>query len=220
MPQIVPAVLSNDLADYKNKISVFEKLAPRVQVDIIDGKFADNLTVGAKEIEAVKTPLFLETQLMVNDPKIYIDGLANAGVKLITFHFESFKNSEEVFNIIDKIKSLEIQVGIAINPETPVENIEKFIERVDLVLVMSVHPGFGGQKFIPESLNKIKLIRKKFPRVKIEIDGGVNLENAEEIISAGADYIVTGSGLLKNGINKEAVKGLLGEFNKKIRLGN
>lgn len=214
MPQIIPAILTNNPEDYKNKISILEKLVSRVQIDIIDGVFAKNKTVTANDIASIKTPLFLEAHLMVSNPEKYLRDCAQANVKLITVHIEPCKDN--IDNILDKIHSLGIKAGIAINPETPIEQIQNFIDKIDLVLIMSVHPGFDGQKFIPVTLEKIKTTRKLFPNTKIEVDGGINLENIKKISLSGANYLIVNSGLFKNGINESAIKESLEKLKQEI----
>lgn len=217
MPQIIPAILTNNFDEYKNKLKALEDVVSRVQIDIIDGKFADNRTIGVKEISSIKTSLFLEAHLMIKKPENYIEDFVKAGVKLITVHVESCKNRTSA--ILDKIHALGIEAGIAVNPETQIKLIENIIDKADLVLLMSVYPGFGGQKFIPRTLNKIKELRKLSPTIPIEVDGGINFENVKKIAKAGANYLVVGSSLFKNGVNKTAIKELLEEYNKKNSFG-
>lgn len=214
MTQIVPAILTNNLKDYKNKISILEKLVSRIQVDIIDGRFASNITIGIKEITSVKTSLFLEAHLMVNDPEKYIEDCVKAGIKLITIHLEACKSNINI--ILDKIHLFGIKTGVAINPETPIELIQPFEDKVDLVLIMSVHPGFNGQKFIPATFKKTEAARELFPNIKVEVDGGINLGNIKEIALGGADYLVVNSNLFKNGINESAIKESLKKLNQEI----
>lgn len=214
MPQIVPAILTNNQEDYKNKISILEKIVSRVQIDIVDGQFAKNHTINSKEIAIVKTPLFLEAHLMADEPEKYIKDFNKTDVKLITVHIESCKDN--INDILDKIHLLGIKAGVAINPETPIEQIKKIVNKTDLVLLMGVHPGFGGQKFITETLEKIKALRKSSSTIPIEVDGGINKENIKEIVQAGADYLVIGSSLFKNGIDEISVRKTIDELDKEI----
>lgn len=214
MPEIVPAILTNSLEDYTQKISVLEPIVSRVQVDVIDGIFAPNHTVTLDELTTVPTPLFLELHLMAKNPEKYLNKIANTEVKLLVLHFEACEDKIEA--LIEKVHSMDIQIGIAINPETPVEKITYILDKIDLVLVMGVHPGFGGQKFIPETLKKIKALRKISSTISIEVDGGINKENVKEISQAGADYLVIGSSLFKNGVDKTSVIKTINELNKEI----
>lgn len=214
MPQIIPAILTNNVDVCKNKLSVLEKIVSRVQIDIIDGKFAKNNTVNPKEIVQLKTSLFLEAHLMTCDPEKYIGDCAKASIKLITVHLEACRDN--INNILDEIHSFGIETGVAINPETPIELIKPFEDKVDLVLIMSVHPGFNGQEFILPTLKKIKKTRKLLPNTRIEVDGGINLKNIKKITEAGADYLVIGSSLFKNGIDEMSVRKTIEELSKEI----
>lgn len=214
MAQIVPAILTNSREDYKNKISILEKIVSRVQIDVIDSQFAKNHTISAKEIISVKTSLFLEAHLMTNDPEKYIEDCDKASIKLITIHLEACRDN--INNILDKIHSLGIEAGVAINPETPIELIKPFKDKADLVLIMSVYPGFDGQEFIPATLKKLKTARKLLPNTKIEVDGGINLSNIKKIALSGADYLTINSNLFKNGIKESAIKESLKKLNQEI----
>lgn len=214
MPEIVPAILTNNLEDYSEKISILERIVSRVQVDVIDGIFVPNHTVSLNELATVRTSLFLELHLMAKNPEKYLDKIAKIGVKLLVLHFEACEGTLE--DLIEKVHSMNIQIGIAINPETSIEKIKHILDAVDLVLIMGVHPGFEGQKFIPETLEKIKALRKISSTIPIEMDGGINKENIKKINQAGADYLVIGSSLFKNGVNKASVIKTINELNKEI----
>lgn len=204
MSEIIPAILTNNLEDYTQKISALEHIVSRVQVDIIDGEFAPNHTISLEEVATVPTSLFLELHLMVKNPETRLDKIVKTGVKLLVLHFEAIEDKLEA--LIEKIHSMNIQVGIAINPETPIERIEHILDTIDLVLVMGVHPGFEGQKFIPQTLDKIASLRAHNTDVKIEVDGGINRENIYDVVHAGADYIVMNSTLFANGVDKKSIK--------------
>lgn len=214
MPEIIPAILTNNLEDYSQKISILERIVSRIQVDVIDGIFVPNHTVSLNELATVRTSLFLELHLMAKNPEKYLDKIAKIGVKLLVLHFEVCEETLE--DLIEKVHSMNIQIGIAINPETSVEKTKHILDAVDLVLIMGVHPGFEGQKFIPETLEKIKALRKISSTIPIEVDGGINKENIKEIGQAGADYLVVGSSLFKNGVDKTSVIKTINELNKEI----
>lgn len=204
MSQIIPAILTNSAEEYKQKISIVEKIAPRIQVDIADGKFVKNTTISAQEISVVKTNLIIEAHLMVDKPKDYIDALAKTDVRIITVHYEACKDN--IFNTVSKIHSLGKKAGLAINPETSLELLKPYFGKIELVLIMGVHPGFSGQKFIPEVLKKIKSLRSTSRNIEIEVDGGINADNIRVVYEAGADYLVIGSGLFENGLDEISVK--------------
>lgn len=214
MPQIIPAILTNSKEELRQKISLLEKIVPRAQIDIIDGKFTDNKTVGIEEIGRLDTPFFVEAHLMVNDPEQYIDNCLKANIKLITVHLESINANLE--SLIGQIRFQGMQTGIAINPETPLESIKPFADIIDLILIMSVPPGFGGQEFMASSLKKIKAARALFSHLKIEVDGGINIDNARNIAEAGADYLVIGSSLFKNGNTETAVQEAINQINSTL----
>ena len=149
---------------------------------------------------------------MINEPIRYIDDFVEAGSDIITFHLEATDKVEETIN---KIKAAKVKAGIVINPETPVETIKPYLSMVDMVLIMSVHPGFGGQKYIPEATDKIRQARKLIDEagynIDLEVDGGVNLSNVKEVLEAGANVIVAGSAVFGNNIT-DSVKGFLKSF--------
>ena len=164
------------------------------------------------ETDKIKSLIFsadLELHLMVKDPLKVIKKWQNyKKIKNMIFHYEAVKNDKKILGLIDYLKKHKIQAGLAINPETKFEKFKKFLPIVDLILVLGVKPGWGGQKFQPKVLNKIKLIRKAFPKIDIEVDGGVNLENAGEIVKAGANILAAGS-LFANLRNINSVEKLI-----------
>ena len=180
-----------------------------VQIDVMDNKFVPNKTWGTSEkikkaLNEINYKKNFEIHLMVLNPEKVVDKWADTGAKRIIFHFESTTKIKEV---IKKIKESKCEVGIAINPETSVKSIEKFLKDLDFVLVMGVNPGFSGQKFQPQILRKIKQIKKIKSKILVGVDGGVNLKNAKKIISAGADTIATASAIFKsNNIEEEINK--------------
>jgi ribulose-phosphate 3-epimerase len=205
---IIPAILATSEDEYREKLAKISS-APEfaggwVQIDIVDGKFAQNTTVGVEVIGKYPTPLQREVHLMVVDPLNWIDQLAEIGIQRIVFPVES----EKIGEVIGKIKSKGLGVGLSINPETPVAKIGQFADTIDTVLLLSVDPGFGGQEFIPETLEKIKAAQnfKKQRHFLIEVDGGINEINAKEIVEAGADSLVIGEYLLNGDISENLEK--------------
>lgn len=204
MIQIIPAILATAEEDYKTIIykirSCPELVEGWVHIDFMDNKFVQNESIGPEIVDKYKLefPLKLEAHLMVEDPKSWITELVKvSNIKRIVFHVEIKKDIEEVVKLA---KDHGLEAGLAVNPETSVNNLEQFINKVDIVLVMGVHPGFQGQDFIPETLEKAKEVlrlRSGQIRFKIEFDGGVSENNIKKIIDAGADIAVIGSGLFK-----------------------
>lgn len=203
--EIVPAILSQNLADAENKIKLVEPYVRRVQIDIMDGEFVPNKTLSISEYASVKTPLIREVQLMVKEPEKYIDDCVRYGIDLVEFHLESNGN---IWHCINKAKLSNLKVGIALKPETPLEWARQYLKSVDLVLLMSVNPGAGGQEFIPQTLERIRMLRAMWPNGIIEIDGGVKQENIEAIINAGANFLVVGTGIYNTENPKSTLKNI------------
>jgi len=196
MIEIIPTIIAKDFQELQEKVKKVEPYVDWVQLDIMDGQFVDNLTWNNPvELKNLETSLKLEAHLMIKNPEEHLDDWIQAGIKRIIFHFES---TEKIKEIIQKIKEAGLEIGLAINPETPPEVIDEFIGQLDLVLVMTVSPGRGGQKFLEETLPKIKNLREKYPHVNIGVDGGINLESAPKVIQAGANILASGSAILKS----------------------
>tara|TARA_A100001234_G_scaffold200051_1_gene191752 strand:- start:267 stop:833 length:567 start_codon:yes stop_codon:yes gene_type:complete len=172
-----------------------------IHVDVMDGHFVPNLTIGPPVIKALKkqSSMLFDVHLMISPVHKYIEAYADAGADIITIHPEA---TDDLKKSIDKIKELNKKVGVSLNPETSINTILKHLKEIDLVLIMSVNPGFGGQKFMPEVLKKIKDLKKIQSENKInfdiEIDGGINFENSKEAIEAGANILVSGTTIFKS----------------------
>ena len=190
--EIVPAILSHNLADAQNKIKLVEPLVRRVQIDVMDGNFVDNKTLSVDEYGGIETNLIREIQLMVKNPEAYLNDCKNFGIDLVEFHLESLGNP---WSVIQKAKSLGLKIGIALNPDTPLERAREYLQSVDLILLMSVNPGFGGQEFIPETIQRIKFLRAMWPKGIIEVDGGLKKGIVGQCAKAGANFLVVGSGI-------------------------
>jgi ribulose-phosphate 3-epimerase len=205
---IVHAVLVKSrkaLVERLKKVSPYVK---RAQIDIIDGKFANNKTVGPKSLKGIRTKLKLEIQLMVKDVDKYVAAFVKHRPWMIIFHVESCKSPAHVVQVIDKIKSSRIKVGIALNPKTPASRIKSYLKLVDQVLVMTVKPGFGGQRFMKKMLPKIRLLRKWNKSIDIEVDGGVKVGTACLAATAGANVFAAGGAIHKAKDIKKAVQQL------------
>ena len=200
--QISPSILSADFSQLGSEIKRLEEGgADMIQVDVMDGHFVPNLTIGPPVIKALRnqSSLKFDVHLMISPVHKYIDAYANAGADIITIHPEATENLEDS---IKKIKDLKKKVGVSLNPETKIDLIINFLDKIDLVLIMSVNPGFGGQKFMPEVLTKIKHLKKiqkdKNLNFDIEIDGGINFDNCKIAIEAGANILVSGTTVFKS----------------------
>ena len=200
--QISPSILSADFSQLGNEIKRLEEGgADLIHVDVMDGHFVPNLTIGPPVIKALKKncSIKFDVHLMISPVHKYIDAYADAGADIITIHPEA---TDDLSSSIKKIKDLGKKVGVSLNPETKVSIIKDHLEQIDLVLIMSVNPGFGGQKFMPEVLNKIKELkniqREQNIDFDIEIDGGINFENSKIAIEAGANILVSGTTIFKS----------------------
>ncbi len=200
--QISPSILSADFSQLGTEIKRLEKGgADMIHVDVMDGHFVPNLTIGPPVIKALRKncSLKFDVHLMISPVHKYIEAYADAGADIITIHPEATDNLE---TSILKIKELNKKVGVSLNPESKIDLIINLLDKIDLVLIMSVNPGFGGQKFIPEVLNKIKELKKiqneKNINFDIEIDGGINFDNYKSAIDAGANILVSGTTIFKS----------------------
>ena len=200
--QISPSILSADFSQLGIEIKRLEEGgADMIHVDVMDGHFVPNLTIGPPVIKALKKncSIKFDVHLMISPVHKYIEAYADAGADIITIHPEATENLEES---ILKIKSLNKKVGVSLNPDSKLDLITNFLEKIDLVLIMSVNPGFGGQKFMPEVLDKVKQLKeiksKKNMNFDIEIDGGINFDNCQSAIKAGANILVSGTTVFKS----------------------
>ncbi len=206
MIEIIPAIIPKNLQEIEEKIKLVEPYVNWVQLDVMDGEFVDNKTWNnPNDLKKIKTSLKLEAHLMINNPEEMIDDWINSGLKRIIIHYEATNKHKE---IIEKVKEARLEIGLAINPETSIEVIDEFIKDINLVLIMSVHPGFGGQDFLNESVDKIRQLRERYKNVNIEVDGGVNLETASNIIQAGANILISGSAIFKSNNIEQTIKQL------------
>jgi ribulose-phosphate 3-epimerase len=214
MVKLAPSILSADFVRLGEQIDEVARAgADYIHIDVMDGHFVPNITIGVPVVASIRrvTSLPLDVHLMIEHPERYISDFANAGANIITVHVEA---SPHLHGTIQAIRELGVKAGVSLNPPTPLSTIEEFIARVDLVLIMSVNPGFGGQSFIPETLPKIANVRKFLEDrelgAELEVDGGITADNAPDIVGAGADVLVAGNSVFR------AQEGI-GEAMKKLR---
>ena len=195
--KVSPSILASDFSKLGDEVAALAKAgADYIHVDVMDGHFVPNISMGPSIVKSVrgKTSIPFDVHLMIDPIEPYIDDFIKAGADIISIHPEANDNIEKC---IDKIKSNNVKAGLAINPDTNWEVVIPFLDKLDIIVVMSVHPGFGGQKFISSTLEKLKLLRKKIdethPHIELEIDCGVNFDNIDSILKAGANVIVAGT---------------------------
>ena len=208
--KIAPSVLSADFTKLASEIEKVEKAGcDMIHIDVMDGHFVPNITVGPFIVKAIRraTQLPLDTHLMIENPEKYIAQFAEAGSNGITVHAEACAG--RLREVISLIKSHKVRCGVSVKPATPISEIESFLKEIDLVLIMSVNPGFGGQAFIPEVLPKIEKLRQKFSG-DIEVDGGINAQTAPGVVKAGANILVAGTAVFGKEDVQKAIRELRG----------
>jgi ribulose-phosphate 3-epimerase len=209
--KIAPSILSADFARLGEEVKTVEAGgADLIHVDVMDGHFVPNLTIGPIIVHALRpvTKLPLDVHLMIENPDFFIDDFAKAGANYLTVQVEACVH---LHRTIQAIKAKNLKAGVALNPHTPLAMIEEILPEVNLVLIMSVNPGFGGQEFIPSTLDKLRrlqrmLQQRELTHVEVEVDGGIKLENAREVVEAGAEILVSGSGIFKTKNPAETVR--------------
>lgn len=196
-----PSLLSIDFNHVERNARALDEAGVKwFHLDVMDGNFVKNISFGPPVIKCIRkiTDSFFDVHLMILEPIRYVDAFKDAGADMLTVHYEACKDVQAT---IDYIKEEDLKAGLAINPDTPVSEIEEYIDKVDMVLIMSVNPGFGGQKFMPVAIDKLKQVRKladvKNPDMYIQVDGGITVDNVQEVLDAGANVIVAGSAVFK-----------------------
>lgn len=212
---IAPSMLSADFLNLEKDVEVVNDFADIFHLDIMDGTFVPNISFGFPVVEAIarKARKPLDVHLMIVNPEKYVERFAKAGASMISFHYEAARSGSAA--VIEQIHSLGVKAGIVINPDCPVESIFPYLPAVDFVLIMSVFAGFGGQKFIPESLERIRTVHEELvrigrPDVPIEVDGGIGPGNAADVIEAGASILVAGSAVFKAEDPAEVISAMRG----------
>jgi len=203
--KIAPSILSAKKEILQKEVEEIEQYADLMHIDIMDGRFVPPITFQPKEIKKLKTRLLKDVHLMVERPSEFIDRFIDAGAGIITIHEEC---KEDISKTLDYIRSKGIKTAISINPPTKLDKIKPYLNKVDMVLVMSVNPGYAGQKFMPEVLPKIKELRRLKPKLNIEIDGGITTDTIKQAVDAGANVIVAGSAIFGKKDRKKSIEEL------------
>jgi ribulose-phosphate 3-epimerase len=215
MIRIAPSILSADFLNLERSINTVLEDADMLHIDVMDGHFVPNISIGLPIVKAIhsKFTLPLDVHLMITNPDEYIDDFAKAGANLLTVHYEVCNHLNRTIN---HIQSLGLKAYVSLNPHTPIHLLNDTVEYLDGVLVMSVNPGFGGQKFIDNSIRRIhelfKLKNRINPSMSIAVDGGINVDNVKKVIEAGADIIVAGSAIFKSNDPAKTIKQMKGQL--------
>lgn len=219
MYQIAPSLLSADFVNLERDIRMVEEAgAHMLHIDVMDGRFVPNITIGVPVVKAIKrvatTPC--DVHLMIVEPEKFIDAFCDAGADILTIHAEA---TPHVHRALQAIRARGVKAGLALNPHTPLSVLEEVLDDVDLILIMSVNPGFGGQSFIPHTIDKLGRLRQMLrrrgmeERILVEVDGGVKLDNIAEVAAAGAQVLVSGSGIFK----AEDPRQMIGAMNERLK---
>lgn len=207
---VSPSILSADFANLERDIKLVEKAgADWLHVDVMDGHFVPNITIGVPVVASIKkiSNVPLDVHLMIENPEKYVEPFVKAGADILTFHYEAVKENE-INNLINKVKTMGVKVGMSIKPKTPVEEVLKYLSKLDMLLIMTVEPGFGGQKFMDFCAEKIKAVRKVNSEIIIQVDGGINAQTGALCREYGANSLVAGSYIYKSCDVAQAISSL------------
>jgi ribulose-phosphate 3-epimerase len=207
-PELIPAILAKSKIKLRKQVKIVEQKAKTIQIDVIDNKFIHNKTIQPEKLKKISEKLSVEVHLMVKYPLRYLEDLKRLNVNIIIFHFEAVEHRKEILDAIKEIKKHKIKVSIGLNPETDAIKVKPYLNYLDHVLVMTVHPGKQGQKFIKNSLNKVKQIRSWNKKIDLEVDGGINEDNILDCYRAGANKLVVGSAIFKTKNPKKEIDNL------------
>ncbi|MBO5772573.1 MAG: ribulose-phosphate 3-epimerase [Clostridia bacterium] len=208
---VSPSILSADFSKLDlESLSLQQCGADWVHCDVMDGKFVNNTTFNHETVAKIRqaVQIIVDAHLMIETPELFVDDYIKAGADVITFHLEA---CQDTASLIKYIKDKGVKCGLSIKPNTPVESLYPYLDDLDMVLIMSVEPGWGGQKFLPSALPKLETLRKRCPDLLLQVDGGINLENVQSVIDAGANCIVSGSTVFKSDDRKAIISALRGK---------
>ena len=211
MIKVAPSILAANFNNLYDEVKSVE-CADYLHIDVMDGHFVPNISLGACVYKGLKNKvdLVFDVHLMIKDPRKYAIDFIKAGADILTFHYEALDTKEEIYELIDFIHQNNVKVGISIKPNTKVEVLDEFLDKIDLALVMSVEPGFGGQSFIPTALDKIKYLKDKKAKenlqFEIEVDGGINKETSKLCVEAGVEVLVAGTYVYNNQDRKQLIE--------------
>jgi ribulose-phosphate 3-epimerase len=206
--KIAPSILSADFGKLNEEIASVDEHVDFLHVDVMDAHFVPNLTLGAPVVKCLKSRVPMECHLMITNPEKYVEDFAKAGAWMITVHWEATKDKTK--EVLEQIRELGVKPSLSLNPDTDVAEIEPYLDLVDMVLVMSVHPGFGGQSFIEEVLTKVTRLRELKPELDICMDGGIKADTGKQAVAAGANALVAGSYIFKAEDRLAAIESLRG----------
>lgn len=212
MHKLAPSLLAADFTNLGLQLQQIEQAgAHYLHFDVMDGHFVPNISFGIPVLKSIRpcTKLFFDVHLMIIKPERYVDDFAKSGADSITIHFEAFQNDADLLSCLKKIRSLDVEVGLAISPTTPVDSIFKYLKHLNLVLIMSVEPGFGGQKFMSDALKKAESLAKQNANIDIQMDGGIDLSNLQSVLDAGVNVVVAGSSIFGSANIGESVRSFL-----------